>query len=127
MSKYPKGILRIYAGAYDISTSKGEIACSELQRKSVLKIDSKYANELKRLCFASGPNVTTNPNHQQIISMDKITKYFRDTAAELKQVSWPTQHQALLYTALVIGISAFVALYVGLLDKVFSQIISLFV
>lgn len=59
--------------------------------------------------------------------MEKLTKYFRDTAAELKQVSWPTQHQAMLYTALVIGISAVVALYVGAFDYLFSRLISLFV
>jgi len=53
--------------------------------------------------------------------MDNLTKYFRDTANELKQVSWPTQHQALLYTVLVIAISAAVALYVGLFDYLFSQ------
>ena len=53
--------------------------------------------------------------------MDKLTKYFRDTAAELKQVSWPTQRQAMLYTVLVICISALVALYVGLFDFAFSR------
>lgn len=56
--------------------------------------------------------------------MDKITKYFSDTALELKQVSWPTQHQALLYTALVIGVSAVVSLFVGLFDFLFAQGIS---
>ncbi|MCB9815201.1 preprotein translocase subunit SecE [Candidatus Nomurabacteria bacterium] len=53
--------------------------------------------------------------------MDKLTKYFHDTAAELKQVSWPTQHQAMLYTALVIGISFIVAMFVGAFDYIFSQ------
>ncbi len=56
--------------------------------------------------------------------MDKLTQYFKDTAAELKQVSWPTQHQAMLYTALVIGISVIVSLFVGAFDYVFSQIIN---
>lgn len=56
--------------------------------------------------------------------MDKLTKYFRDTAAELKQVSWPTQQQALLYTALVIGISIIVSLFVGAFDYLFSQAIN---
>ena len=59
--------------------------------------------------------------------MEKITKYFRDTTAELKQVSWPTQHQALLYTALVIGISAFVALFVGAFDAIFAKMVQAFV
>jgi preprotein translocase subunit SecE len=59
--------------------------------------------------------------------MDNFIKYLRDTAAELKQVSWPTQRQALLYTVLVIAISAVVALYIGVFDYGFSQFIKLFV
>lgn len=53
--------------------------------------------------------------------MNSLIKYFRDTATELKQVNWPTQHQAMLYTALVIVISAFVALFTGAFDFLFSQ------
>lgn len=53
--------------------------------------------------------------------MDKLSKYFRDTAAELKQVSWPTQHQALMYTMLVIAISVVVSLFTGAFDYLFSQ------
>jgi preprotein translocase subunit SecE len=56
-----------------------------------------------------------------IISMDSLTRYFKATAAELKQVSWPTQSQALLYTALVIGISLAVALFVAAFDFVFAE------
>lgn len=59
--------------------------------------------------------------------MDRLTKYFRDTAAELRQVSWPTQRQAMLYTVLVIGISAVVAMFVGAFDFIFSKGISLLV
>ena len=56
--------------------------------------------------------------------MDQLTKYFRDTAAEMKQVSWPTQQQAVFYSLLVIVISSFVALYVGAFDYIFSQAIN---
>ncbi|MEY3783807.1 MAG: SecE/Sec61-gamma subunit of protein translocation complex [Candidatus Parcubacteria bacterium] len=59
--------------------------------------------------------------------MNKLTKYFFDTAAELRQVSWPSQHQAMLYTGLVIGVSVAVSLFVGLFDFIFSQGISLLV
>ena len=55
--------------------------------------------------------------------MDSLIKYFRDTASELKQVSWPTQQQAMLYTALVIGISVVVSLFTSAFDYVFSGII----
>lgn len=53
--------------------------------------------------------------------MDQLTNYFKATAAELKQVAWPTQQQALSYTALVIGISIVVAIFVGIFDFIFSE------
>lgn len=52
--------------------------------------------------------------------MDALTKYFRDTIGEMKQVRWPTQTQALIYTALVIGISVVVALFLSAFDYVFT-------
>lgn len=59
--------------------------------------------------------------------MDKLVNYLKDTAAELKQVSWPTQHQAIIYTLLVIAISAFVALFVGVFDYIFTQFIDVII
>ncbi len=51
-------------------------------------------------------------------------QYLRDTKAELSHVSWPTKKQTVIYTALVIGISAFVAVYLGVFDFVFKNILS---
>jgi preprotein translocase SecE subunit len=59
--------------------------------------------------------------------MDNLTQYFRDTFSELKQVKWPTQSQAMVYTALVIAISAVVALFVGFFDHIFSLGIDLII
>jgi preprotein translocase subunit SecE len=59
--------------------------------------------------------------------MDKFIKYLSETAAELNQVSWPTQHQAMLYTVLVIGISIIVSMFVGAFDYLFSQFINFIV
>lgn len=56
--------------------------------------------------------------------MTQLINYFKATMRELKQVSWPTRKQSIIYTILVIVISAIVALYVGAFDYVFSQIIS---
>jgi preprotein translocase subunit SecE len=52
--------------------------------------------------------------------MDKIGQYFRDTLSEMKQVKWPTQNQAMVYTGLVIAVVAVVAIFVGLWDFVFA-------
>lgn len=56
--------------------------------------------------------------------MQKFTQYLRDTLAELRQVKWPTQNQAVVYTALLIGICLFVGAYLGLFDNLFAFIIN---
>ena len=53
--------------------------------------------------------------------MTTFTKYIRQTMSELRQVSWPTQRQTIMYTILVIAISAVVALLVGAFDYLFSR------
>lgn len=56
--------------------------------------------------------------------MNKIIKYFNDTASEMKQVTWPTQQQSMFYTALVLVITTLVALYIGAFDYLFSQVVN---
>ncbi len=53
--------------------------------------------------------------------MSNFSDYLRDTASEMKQVTWPTQKQAFLYTVLVIAISAVVSVFLGAFDYVFSM------
>ncbi|MCA9354142.1 MAG: preprotein translocase subunit SecE [Candidatus Kaiserbacteria bacterium] len=59
--------------------------------------------------------------------MSSLIQYFRNTAAELKQVSWPTQHQAMMYTILVIIISVAVSLFTGAFDFIFSELVKMVV
>ncbi len=56
--------------------------------------------------------------------MSRIGNYFRDTASEMKHVKWPTQKQAFVYTALVIGICAIAAVFLGVFDFVFTQVLN---
>ena len=53
--------------------------------------------------------------------MNRLGDYFRDTIAEMKHVSWPTQTQTITYTALVLGVSAVVSLFLGAFDYLFTQ------
>lgn len=53
--------------------------------------------------------------------MNKITTYLRESVAEMKKVTWPTKKETYNYTILVILISLGIALFLGLLDYVFSQ------
>lgn len=59
--------------------------------------------------------------------MNRLTKYLRAVAAEMKHVSWPTTHQAIIYTALVIGITVAVAIIVGVFDYLFNYLLELFI
>lgn len=45
-----------------------------------------------------------------------ITKYLKETQAELKEVSWPTKEQTITYTVMVIIISVLVAVFLGGID-----------
>lgn len=54
----------------------------------------------------------------------KFVDYIKDTRGELKHVSWPTRRQAIAFTAIVIVISVFTALFLGAFDFLFSQILT---
>ena len=49
-----------------------------------------------------------------------LGQYLQDTRAELRHVAWPTQAQTIVYTVLVIVLSVFIALYLGLFDFIFT-------
>lgn len=74
---------------------------------------------MKRTIVPNRPQGRFNfANH---ICMSHFINYLKDTIAEMKHVSWPTNKQSLVYTALVVGLSTLIALYVGLFDFVFSR------
>lgn len=52
--------------------------------------------------------------------MQPLIDYIKAVRGELTHVTWPTTQQAIAYTALVIGISVFVALLLGGFDFIFT-------
>lgn len=62
-----------------------------------------------------------------IIRMAKIGEYIKDTAAEMRHVSWPSRTQAINYTLLVIGISVFAAVFMYIFDELFLFLLRAFV
>ena len=58
--------------------------------------------------------------------MDNFFNYLRDTKAELANVRWPTKKQAVIYTVLVLGISALVSVFLGIFDYFFNAGLDLF-
>jgi len=56
---------------------------------------------------------------------NRLIQYFKDTRGELKHVSWPTQKQTAIFTALVILISVIVAAFLGVFDYIFTTALNI--
>ncbi len=53
-----------------------------------------------------------------------LIRYFRETRGELRKVTWPTREETWRLTLIVLGVSAAMAVFLGLiLDTLFSRII----
>ncbi len=59
--------------------------------------------------------------------MQKIIQFFVGAKAELAKVSWPNRKELLRYTILVVVISFLVAMFLGLLDMLFSYLVENFI
>ncbi len=51
-----------------------------------------------------------------------VTRYFRDTSAELKKVTWPTRQEATKLTIIVLIVVGFMSALLGTLDYIFSRL-----
>ncbi len=56
-----------------------------------------------------------------------LAQYLKETQAELKHVSWPTQKQTIYFTAVVIILSLVTAAFLGVFDALFSKVLEFFV
>ena len=54
--------------------------------------------------------------------MGKLLTFLQEAKVELMRVNWPSQKQIIRYTTLVIVISFLVAVFLGSLDLLFSQL-----
>jgi preprotein translocase subunit SecE len=52
-----------------------------------------------------------------------LINYFKETKNEMKHITWPTVQQAVTFTVVVILVSLFVALLLGLFQYLFSEFI----
>lgn len=50
-----------------------------------------------------------------------LINYLKDTKAEMKHVSWPTQNQVINFTLLVLGLSLGVGILLGAFDIIFTS------
>ena len=54
-----------------------------------------------------------------------VIRYLKETRAELKKVNWPSRQEATNLTLIVIAVTTFMALLLGLIDYLFSKLFEL--
>lgn len=54
----------------------------------------------------------------------RIGKFFRDSRAELRKVTWPNRKELVTYTIVVIVSTAIVAVFLGIVDLIFAQLLA---
>lgn len=57
----------------------------------------------------------------------KVTEYLKDTRGEVRKVSWPTRQEATKLTAIVLAVTAAMALFLGALDFLFANLVRLII
>lgn len=56
-----------------------------------------------------------------------IRKFYRETIAELRKVSWPTRSEAINLTRVVMIVILLMGAFLGILDYLFTQLFGLII
>ncbi|MFZ5915840.1 MAG: preprotein translocase subunit SecE [Chloroflexota bacterium] len=56
-----------------------------------------------------------------------IVRYFKDTRAELRKVSWPSREEAVNLTVIVVAVTAAMAVFLGTVDFLFTKLFELII
>jgi preprotein translocase subunit SecE len=70
---------------------------------------------------------TTDREKEKPKQPNAIVRFWRETVGELRKVAWPTRQEAIRLTGIVLAVMGGMAVVLGLLDFVFSQLIALLV
>jgi preprotein translocase subunit SecE len=54
---------------------------------------------------------------------NRLVRYFKETRAELRKVTWPTRTQAINLTLIVLAVTVVMALFLGAFDLLFATLI----
>ncbi len=66
---------------------------------------------------SSAPTVTPR-------SENAIVRYFKETRAELRKVTWPTREETRTLTTIIVIVTVAMAIFLGLLDYLFQIVVA---
>ncbi len=68
----------------------------------------------------------SNKNDKPVVQKpNKIQKWWNETVGELRKVTWPTKEEALKMTKIVTIVVLATAVFLGVVDFVFSRLVGL--
>ena len=53
-----------------------------------------------------------------------VVKYFQDTRAELRRVTWPTREETKNLTLIIVAVTLAMAIFLGTLDYIFQGLVA---
>jgi len=53
--------------------------------------------------------------------------FLKEIRTEIKKVNWPTKRETIRYTLIVLGVSVAVALYLGAVEFIFTDLMNCFI
>jgi preprotein translocase subunit SecE len=56
-----------------------------------------------------------------------VVKYFKETRAEVRKISWPSREEAINLTIIVMTVTIAMAAFLGVVDFLFSRLFSLII
>jgi preprotein translocase subunit SecE len=56
--------------------------------------------------------------------LQKIQKYWKETLAELRKMTWPTKDELLGSTIVTVVVSVIVAIFIGIVDRILLFVIT---
>lgn len=56
-----------------------------------------------------------------------VSRYLRETAAELRKVTWPTRKEATQLTVIVLIVIGLTSVFLGLMDFLFARLIGVII
>jgi len=67
------------------------------------------------------------PKGRESLKNFSLIRYFKETRAELRKVTWPTREEAMRLTLVVIVTILVMAVILGLLDYIYAKLIDLII
>ena len=58
---------------------------------------------------------------------NKAITFLKEVRLEMKKVNWPTKQETIKYVIIVIGVSAVLAAFLGVLDFIFIRLLNKFI